>query len=258
MKGLWRIEAMLNKYKNKWLQSSYFAVRRSVGLSVISRLPWDYVQIIAEYRLHDILQIPAEKIHSIAIVGTCWGVEIPTLLEQYPCSQIHAFEPVPRYCQHLESAFRRQKRVTIYPMALGNVSGTIQLWDTERDGVQSTKRPQVDVFEQLYGKPIGSYSPINVVMQTLDSVSWEPVPDTMLDLLWIDVQGAEMDVLLGGDAILNKTRAVFAEVALHGSGYDGGCSYEDVNNYLSTRGFDLICCGFDPKNLTGNGLWVHK
>lgn len=56
------------------------------------------------------------------------------------------------------------------------------------------------------------------------------------DLLAVDVQGAELLVLRGAEALLKTAKAVIVEVSKHPY-YDGGALQPDVRDFLRRRGF---------------------
>ena len=76
------------------------------------------------------------------------------------------------------------------------------------------------------------------------------------DLLFLDVQGAEIIVLQGAGEVLQNAKYVWTEVGT-GDGYSGGASYMDVINFLAAYNFQLVyheCAlgGF------GDALFVKK
>lgn len=66
-----------------------------------------------------------------------------------------------------------------------------------------------------------------VMTQTLDSaLAWYPQV-RVIDLLWIDVQGAEMKVIRGGPAAIERTRFLYLEI--HDEAlYDGQPTFDEV------------------------------
>ena len=58
------------------------------------------------------------------------------------------------------------------------------------------------------------------------------------DFLWIDVQGAEYNVLRGGIETLKKTKAIYTEYSLKEL-YEGQKDLWFISNYLKDAGFKL-------------------
>jgi hypothetical protein len=78
-----------------------------------------------------------------------------------------------------------------------------------------------------------------------------------VDLLWMDVQGAEGRVLQGATETLARTEAIFMEVALRDSPYRGAMLFSEINDMLRTRGFACLGLGTDGWNYSGNAFWVR-
>ena len=57
-----------------------------------------------------------------------------------------------------------------------------------------------------------------------------------IDIIWIDVQGAELLVFQGGGNILKNTRIIMTEVGLKPY-YEGHTLKSDIDAFLLTRGF---------------------
>jgi hypothetical protein len=84
-----------------------------------------------------------------------------------------------------------------------------------------------------------------------------------IDLLWIDVQGNELNTLKGAD--LKNVKSLFLEVNT-GDGarpfdkesYQDNCLLEDLIEYLPD--FELSILGLDNENNngTGNSFWIKK
>jgi hypothetical protein len=78
-----------------------------------------------------------------------------------------------------------------------------------------------------------------------------------IDLLFVDVQGAEMKVLEGAAQTLRRTNAVFLEVAINRSPYQGAASFRELDDFMRAAGFDCVCLGVNPGNYCGNALWIR-
>lgn len=59
-----------------------------------------------------------------------------------------------------------------------------------------------------------------------------------INLLFMDVQGAELEVLKGANGVLNRVDYIYTEVSL-GGGYEGAATLEDVITALRLYGFRL-------------------
>jgi methyltransferase, FkbM family len=93
----------------------------------------------------------------------------------------------------------------------------------------------------------------DVTLSTLDEEA-KALPQ--IDLLWMDVQGAEAQVLRGAENTLGKTRSVFLEIALVQSPYKGAELFHGLEQTLTKFGFLCVGLGIDGWNGTGNALFV--
>jgi hypothetical protein len=65
------------------------------------------------------------------------------------------------------------------------------------------------------------------------------------DMLYLDVQGAELIVLRSAGELLEKTKYIWTEVGV-GDGYTGGASYVELISYLNNHNFQLIHLNCEP------------
>jgi FkbM family methyltransferase len=77
---------------------------------------------------------------------------------------------------------------------------------------------------------------------------------TFPDLLYLDVQGAELLVLKGSGEILEKAKFIWTEVGA-GDGYKGSATYQDMINFLSIYNFQLMYLECAPGGF-GDALFV--
>lgn len=77
-----------------------------------------------------------------------------------------------------------------------------------------------------------------------------------LDLLYIDVQGAELDVLKGAQEFLIKAKFVFAEVS-HGGLYEGDTSIRPIIDFLEGHKFKLAFT-YINKHGWGDALFIKE
>ena len=76
-----------------------------------------------------------------------------------------------------------------------------------------------------------------------------------IDLLCIDLQGYELNALKSFGEYLNKVKYIISECSIRTT-YTGGCSFIELENYLSSYGFKYICSNkfqnnYPDLNLTG-------
>jgi FkbM family methyltransferase len=148
-------------------------------------------------------------------IGCNNGRDTKAFLDTTPTATIHCFEPDPRAIS--DFGLYQDQRVTLHRCAIGNRSENVFLY-------QSGGIPDCDNPNQEWHKsssilpPTGHYqkSPEitftkrnQVCVRTLDSFLDE-FP-SKIDLIWMDVQGAEALVILGAQRTFERTHYIYTE-----------------------------------------------
>lgn len=77
------------------------------------------------------------------------------------------------------------------------------------------------------------------------------------DLIYIDVQGAELEVFKGANQCLLNSRYIFTEIGF-GGGYEGDISYIKLIGFLNAYGYDLIHLEINPSHGYGDAFFVRR
>ena len=216
--------------------------------------PWEAVQLDVERNLHRYLHIPADKVSQIVIVGAHEADELERLHRIYSAAHFQCFEPNPPTYQVLLRKFGDKPYVKISDLALSDQSGTTRFYELDMPGNGSILEPDLEswaTFNRWNKKEISSFE---VKVSTLD----RELGEQEIDLLWLDVQGAEGRVLSGGLNTLKRTKAIFLEVALIKSPYKGAWLFQELNQFLEAKGFLCAGLGLDPWNISGNAIFVRN
>jgi len=217
--------------------------------------PWDMVQLLVERQLDHYLHVAETSISEIAIVGAHDGAEISRLIGQYPNVHINAFEPSQAAFSKLQSRFGSNRSVSLFNIAVSDRIGEALFYELPLEGNGSLLKPLESRWREINKQPVSSTSSSIVSTSTLDTLLAD-IPK--LDLLWIDVQGAELSVLSGGVNVLNRTTAIFLEVSIPDSPYSQGCKFDNLDQHLQSKNFRCISLGLDPWNYTGNAFFVRS
>jgi FkbM family methyltransferase len=215
--------------------------------------PWDYVQFKVERDLHSYLHIAPHDIKNIVVVGANVGNEVEDLGRTYKSANFVLFEPSPRYTPELLRRHANKGNVQCITKACGKESGHVTFYELPMHGNGSFLKP-AKTWKDFNKQADDSVKEYTVEVTTLDK---ECHRLDQVDLLWVDVQGAEMHVLGGAENTLQKTKAVFLEVALTKSPYEGGALLHELDGLLQASGHQLTLLGLDPWNYTGNALWIQ-
>lgn len=77
------------------------------------------------------------------------------------------------------------------------------------------------------------------------------------DLIYIDVQGAELEVFKGASKCLLSSKYIFTEVGF-GGGYENDVSYLRLTQYLDAFGYKLVSLNIDPTHGYGDAFFMRR
>jgi len=169
---------------------------------------------------------------------------------------LHVFEPLPRAFNELENTFSGVDGVSLHHCALSNRDGSAEFHVTRNDDCSSLL-PPLDEMKAYYGNVIAADEVIQVETRRLDDVD---LPEK-IDLMKIDVQGAELDVIDGATRVLSRTRVVMIEANFRPH-YAGGSTFDAVHARLTSLGFVLhrYGRGFSSRDemLWMDAVYLHR
>jgi hypothetical protein len=172
----------------------------------------------------DILEfIKNTPIQTFVEIGAHFGTETEKFREMHPTARIVCFEPDPR---NLDMLAKRgiDKIAEIHPHAISNVNG-IQTFYLSGGDVGSVDQ-NIDKLLQdndwscssSLKKPTGHLHlhrwvtfNNNVDVSCIRLDDFEPLKNSIIDFMWVDVQGAEDLVFSGAKDTLKRTKYVYTE-----------------------------------------------
>jgi FkbM family methyltransferase len=211
--------------------------------------PGELIQIDVENNVNQMIGIDAVAVQNIVIVGAWRGNEVSSFLK-YPNATIYCFEPNLSNYKHFVDRWGSNNRVVCFNVACAAFDGEAILNETQLTGTDSLlpiKKDSETVLRLLNIHKVKTVA--------LDSVL--ELQDKNIDLLWADVQGYELEVLRGADALLKRTKSLFLEVCRHNKDYEGGARYDDVIEFLDSKGFYSASQGLE-NNMGGNAFFLRK
>lgn len=206
----------------------------------------DLIQYDVELNLPIFLGKPASEIKNIIVVGAWQGDEVRSFLK-LPEAHVYCFEANPKTFDILKKLYQDEVRVSCYNSACSNADGRATFYETNIDGNGSLLK----VGNHPIASAAGSFEVNTVKLDSLTELSGQSI-----DLLWIDVQGAELSVLQGADNLLKKTAALFLEINTRGSSYQGAVKASELEIFIGSYGFNKIAQGLDNTGLEGNAFYM--
>jgi FkbM family methyltransferase len=171
-------------------------------LRSIEASPLSHTEIAA------LIQRPKPTILEIGCNDGCDTIEF---LRVMPDATIYCFEPDHRAIKRFKDKVGNRHNVSLFEGAVSNRSGTIDFHVSDIQGgfdqSGSIRRPKNHIKECSW---VSFDSTINIPSVRLDDWSKDNHIQHV-DFIWMDVQGAEGDVIAGAQETLERTRFIFTE-----------------------------------------------
>lgn len=152
-------------------------------------------------------------------------------------------EPLPHAFQQLKTAVSPHPNYLAINALCASESGQEKTFfvSSQAGGSSSMLKPSghLDIHPEVGfdNELVLRTSTVDEILHNLQNEGQEKLVNK-LDMLYIDVQGAELDVLKGAQKFLTKAKFVFAEVS-HGGLYEGDTSIRPIIDFLEEHNFKL-------------------
>jgi FkbM family methyltransferase len=168
---------------------------------------------------------------------------------------VHAFEPVDAIFKRLQNRAKNFANVFCYQIALSDTNGTQKFYvsEGESDGSSSLLEPQ----DHLKDHP-DTYFNETITVTTLTLDAWAESNNIKhVDLLWLDMQGFELNMLKASKIILPTVKVIHTEISVTET-YKGVPTYEAYKQFLESIGFVVETVAIPNGWDMGNVLFVRK
>ena len=171
------------------------------------------------------------------------GANIGQTLEKYaavlPRARIHSFEPFPQSYERLAATAAAHPPAVAHELALSENSGEATFHVNPEFHTRNSLLTRPASGRRYYRKGSELPESVTVKVDTLDNVCAREDIER-IHVLKLDVQGAELQVLRGGQTLLAKETVdlIFIEV-MFVPHYENGPLFHDVNAELRDRGYSL-------------------
>lgn len=200
-------------------------------------------------------------------VGACEGEDTIRLKRRFPNACIYAFEPLPENATKVQQNLEKYRvpDVEVFQLALSDEPGRTEFY------VSSGHPDHVPRTEDWdYGNKSSSLLPpkehtsllpwvqfdrtIHVETQRLDFFCDKNSIDR-IDLVYLDVQGAEVMVLRGAGDYMKRIGAIWMEVGAIEL-YEGQPLKNDVERFM--HGYGFVCIKDTVNQTAGDQLYVNR
>jgi FkbM family methyltransferase len=187
-------------------------------------------------------KIDFTSVKNIIDVGSAHGYESINLARNFPNARVWGFEP---YTEHYNHCLKVQQeypllgeRIRYHPLALNNLDGPMTFYPLDEAASRGNNTGMASKFRLIdpavfpHELSIQRETTVNAV--TLDT--WCEENRIAPEILWMDVQGAELDVLSGAARSLHSVKAILTEVGISPY-YHGHTLKPNIDAFLSVHGF---------------------
>ena len=261
-----RLEAYLDRLH--WKDIAKLVVHR-LGYSVTRIDPIDRSRGATEDPFLDqqrIVQFAGStKPATVFDVGANIGQSVKKYRALFPDARIHAFEPLPKAYRQLLLAADDAGNTQANQLALHDAPGT-RKFCSNRGGANQTSSflpPDDEVRHSYPAHAFELEKMIDVQVSTLDDYCAEHNVEH-IDVLKMDTQGTELDILRGGQKLLEKRAVTLAYIEIcFAPLYANSPLYHRIATFLEDAGLDLfrIYCqnyGTAGRHVGGDAVFVER
>jgi FkbM family methyltransferase len=183
------------------------------------------------------------------------GSDSVALAKLFKTGTVHSFEPVDELFGRLKLKTSKYKNAFCYNLALADKNGWMDFYVSE--GASDASSSLLEPMEHLNDHPSTFFKKkISVPTITLDS--WAAENNiARIDMLWLDMQGFELNMLQSSESILDTVSVIHTEVSTKQT-YKGVVQYDDYRSFLESEGFVLEIEAIPEGWDMGNALFVRK
>jgi FkbM family methyltransferase len=177
--------------------------------------------------------INTEEKGVILDIGGSVGTTAVLYAAAFPSDRIYVFEPIRSSFEKLQQNTRKYSNISVVNKAIGNETGkkTIQL--ANRISSSSLFNLKGSGHEEGFGNSISYAGTEDIEITTLNKYL---TPGISIRIMKIDVQGYEIEVLLGASDHLQNVDLIVVEVSNH-DGYESAPKYYEVDRVIRENGF---------------------
>jgi FkbM family methyltransferase len=187
--------------------------------------------------------------------GGHYGEDTVIFARKWPLSTIYTFEPCPTYYSKLEAAISGFSQIHSFPFGLYSKTGSYTFhvskkWDGASSLLEDNNLPTV-TYEDYQ---------ITVYCKNLDEWAEEFHVDH-IDYMWLDMEGAELEMLKASPNVLKTVRAISCELN-HCEFRKGMCHFKEMKTFLEEQGFILYKIwglpGGSPGMWQSTGVFIRQ
>ena len=182
--------------------------------------------------------LPRLEYRSVIDAGANRGSFTDAFLQLHRPERLVLVEAIPDLAEKLRARYAGKPGISVVSVALSDRNGQAR-FEINQSDASSSLLPIDPRNSEWFDRDLRVAQTISVSTMTLPALLDEQGLQSV-DLLKLDLQGAERSVLTGGEAVLERVRVIYTEVFFEQL-YAGAWLFGEMNEFLAGRGFKL--CG---------------
>ena len=180
--------------------------------------------------------LDVEKVSVVVDAGASIGDITLKFAEDFPNSEVYAFEPFPLFFETLNEKSNMYNRIIPYACALSNTNGKSLFNINKSEGTNSLLNSEFHKSNP-HSSLLETKETIRVETKTLDKI----FPNETIDVLKLDLQGGEYNALQGAENLLKhgRIKCIICEVMFQKS-YKNQRNGSELIMYLEEQGFKIF------------------
>lgn len=239
----WRIKPLIVR---KYFEDESKTLRKFLDLGEIERRDGEVRKNYLKERLGES--------RLLIEVGANDGRDTVELALVFPEATIHAIECDVRLFSVLLDRTKIFTNVMFYPFAASNELGFLSFYESTGGSFGSSSLLSPNLI-QVENPEIKFNSNRKVLTGRISDLI-QSLNSPIVDLIWMDVQGAELMILKDLETFFPKIRAIYLEVEIVEL-YEGEGLYPDISKLLQSNGF-FIADEFRSKEKVENVLFLNS
>jgi FkbM family methyltransferase len=197
------------------------------------------VNITGHRGIHHWVESTLPSTSIVVEAGTADGSDTLFFSDIFKNGMVYGFEPEPICFQQTMNKIQGRNNVEVVDVALSDKAGTSTFYVSDRFGEAWGSSSLLKPKEHLEVHPEISFKK-EISVQTLNLDEWFKSKSLdHIDLMWLDMQGAEPFVLRNAPHALSKTKYLYTEISLIET-YEGVEKYGTFKTFLQDSGFDIL------------------
>ena len=189
--------------------------------------------------------------------GASDGVDTQKFIDLFPTVNIYAFEPVKEQYEYLITKFSGRCDIKIYNAALSDIGGTQKINVGKSSGFLGGMGSSSLLTPNLHNDwfPQVQFNEIEIVntVKLSEFILEKNIP--IVDLLWLDVQGKELDILKEAEEqIIEKVKSMHPECSRINL-YENQSKFKHIKKFMDKINF---VCRIDRVGaISGNAYYLN-